>query len=385
VQLVVSGPELGLQITPANLADDVDVIEIHQEFYGVPWDAFEQGTPPPPEWVAKMDALATSAKAANKPVFLSVSALNGGRDHLAARTVIKNGKVDSQDNWSARCYDFATAADGASKKAAYLKYVGWMVGRFSPKWLNVMVETNLFFEKCPSAVAGVVAVSNAAYDAVKAAAASTIVFPSIQIDHLYGYSKDTCPDPNGRKACFDAAYAQIAPLKRDRFAMSSYPMGSEIGGAAGVPADWFTRGASRGGERPLIAETGYDSTSIVAQTGQGTCVPAISSSEADAATYFQKVMAAAVDANMDLVNWWSNRDLLVAQFMTDCPCTFDATWCTVLGQFRGPPGDSGVDTQLFGEILLKAFGTMGIRGYDGAPKPILYPLWQKARALPLAP
>ena len=40
MQLLVSGASIGLQLTPANLGDDVDVASVHQEFYGVPWDAF---------------------------------------------------------------------------------------------------------------------------------------------------------------------------------------------------------------------------------------------------------------------------------------------------------------------------------------------------------
>lgn len=35
--------DLFLSIHEANLADDVDVISLHEEFYGIPWD----GTPKP--------------------------------------------------------------------------------------------------------------------------------------------------------------------------------------------------------------------------------------------------------------------------------------------------------------------------------------------------
>jgi hypothetical protein len=127
VQLVVGGPGIGLQITPANLADDAEVIEVHQEFYGVPWNEFQAGSPPPAAWTAQMDQIAGFAKTTTKPVFLSISMLSGGRDSLAARTVIQNGMVQAQNNWAAHCYDFASASDGAALKQAYLAYVGWMV------------------------------------------------------------------------------------------------------------------------------------------------------------------------------------------------------------------------------------------------------------------
>jgi hypothetical protein len=385
VQLVVSTPPLGLQITPANLGEDDDVLEIHQEFYGIPWQSFQAGNPPPAEWTAMMDSIAGAAKATGKPVFLSITPLNGGRDHLAARTYIDSGEVKSQDNWSSACYDFDSAPDAASIKQAYLRYEAWMIDEFAPRWLNVAVEANLFFEKCPSAVHGLVTMSNAAYDAAKAKNAAMVVFPSIQIDHLYGYSSDSCPSPAQRATCFDQAYAQIAPLKRDRFAMSTYPMLNQFQTPADLPIDWFTRGASRGGERPLIAETGWNSASIVVKPRAGACTTIFTGSEPDEAAYLGRVLDAAVSGNIELVNWWSDRDLLDARLMTDCPCTFDTTWCAVLDIFRGPANDAGPDTQLLGELTLKAFGVMGLRDYAGAKKTNVYARWAAARATPWKP
>src|SRR5258708_40248647 len=65
-QLLVTGGPAREELTPANLADDVDVIAVHQEFYGIPWDAFATGAPPPPEWVAVMVDLAKRARDATK-------------------------------------------------------------------------------------------------------------------------------------------------------------------------------------------------------------------------------------------------------------------------------------------------------------------------------
>lgn len=380
VQLVVTGPDLGLQITPANLADDVDVIDIHQEYYGVPWQSFATGAMPPPEWVAKMDALAKSAKDAGKPIFLSVSMLNGARDQLAAATYVQGGQVRSAD-WSPRCYDFLNDANGAVLEAAYVAYVNWMVDEFSPRWLDIAVEVNLFFEKCPSAAAGVIDASNKAYDAAKKKKPELVVFPSIQIDHLYGYSSDSCPNPAQRTKCFDDHYAQLTGLKRDRFAMSTYPQGAAGAKPSDLPADWFTRGASRGGERGLISETGWNSSKLTVQFSGG-CVSVLDATEADLTAYLSKVIAAAQDGSLDLVDWWSDRDLVVAQLMTDCPCAFDASWCAALDAFRGPPSDAGVDTQAIGELSLKAFGVMGLRAYDGTPKASAMSVWQAARATP---
>jgi hypothetical protein len=78
-QLVVSGAETGLLLTDADLATDVEVVAVHQEYYGVPWDAFAADAPPPSGWAGRMSRIASSARAAGKQVFLSVSPLDGNR------------------------------------------------------------------------------------------------------------------------------------------------------------------------------------------------------------------------------------------------------------------------------------------------------------------
>ena len=387
VQLLISGPAVGLQITPADLQTDVDVVEIHQEFYGVPWDDFKNGTSLPAAWDSQMKSLAGSARAMNKPVFLSISMLNGNRTSLAPKaTTSAGGGLTTTDDWAAACYDFATAVDGPQMKAAYLAYVDYMMTTFSPAYLNVAVEVNLFFEHCPGSVAGLIDVANAAYDEAKSKKSDVVAFPSLQLDHLYGFSDACPPDADGgslRATCFEANYAQIANLKRDRFAMSSYPPLAAAQKPTDLPADWFTRAASIKGETPLIAETGWNSSSLVAQASNGTCDTIFTSTENDEEAYLDFVLRSADTQHIDLVNWWSDRDLVVATFMTDCPCTFDSTWCSVLDQFRTDAGADAGDTQLFGQILVKAFGTMGLRAYDGTQKPAVYARWQTALGRPL--
>ncbi len=377
-QLIVTGPSVGFQLTEANLARDVDVIAVHQEYYGVPWTQFAAGTDPPPEWSGTMSALASSARTAQKQVFLSVSPLNGRRDGQAPRTVINGGVILAQDGWTPRCYDFATAPDAASWRAAYLRYVGWMVDLFQPKYLNIAIELNLFLLACPAAWEGMVDVVNAAYDAARARRPSTVVFPSIQIDALYGLAPGSCPTGVDAGTCYDQAYGHLARLKRDRFAVSSYPYLGAIPALDALPADWFTRAADRGGERAVIAEIGWLSDSIVAQASTGQCFTAFTSDESLEAAYLDRVLTAADRGRMDLVNWISDRDLLIAPLMGECGCQEAAEWCAVRDLFRGPPPTGTTDTQLAGELLFKVFGTMGLRTYDGTAKPIVYRRWQQA-------
>jgi hypothetical protein len=253
-----------------------------------------------------------------------------------------------------------------------------MIDMFAPTYLNLAIEVNLFLEKCPDAAAGVVDVANAAYAEAKKKNPALIAFPSFQVDHLYGYAKDSCPDGMDKDACFDTNYAQITGFTRDRFAMSSYPFlqGQSL---KDLRADWFERAAARGGERGLIAETGWLSTDLVAQNGTD-CTTVITSDEQTAADYLSRVLSDADRIPLELVTWWSNRDLLPAGLMTNCPCDYDATWCSVVDQFRSAAGGPLVPgSDYLGEILLKAFGTMGIRDYDGKLKPKLAQVWDAAR------
>jgi hypothetical protein len=383
-QLLVSGPSVGFRLTEANLAMDVDLVAVHQEFYGVPWSQFAAGTTPPPEWSAQMLSLAASARDAGQEVFLSVTPLNGGRTSLAARTVIVNGSIVSEDGWAAPCYDFATAADAATWRNAYIRYVEAMVDTFHPRYLNIAIELNLFLEQCPTAWEGMVDVVNAAYDAAKSRSPGTVVFPSIQIDHLYGVAPGSCPSGVDAGVCYDQAYARLGGVKRDRFAISSYPYLAGFAAPDQVPADWFSRGPARGGERPVIAETGWLSDSVVAQTSAGSCLNAVTSDESAEAAYLDLVLSAAERGRMDLVTWISDRDLLIAPMMADCGCHLAQEWCAVRDIFRGPPPTGNFDTQLQGELLLKAFGTMGLRAYDGTPKSAVYRRWQEAHTRPLA-
>ena len=383
-QLVVTGPSTGLLLTDADLATDVEVVAIHQEFYGVPWEAFAAGAPPPPGWAGRMSALAGSARGAGKQVFLSVSPLDGNRSSLAPRVRVMNGTEVVESGWAPQCWDFRTASDGATWRDAYVRYVEWMVDLFQPEFLNVGIEINLWDIACPSAWEGMVDVVNAAYDAAKARRPAAAVFPSIQLDALYGLAPGSCPPGTDAGTCYETGYAHLGRVKRDRFAISTYPYLGVVPSLDALPADWFTRAPRRGGERALIAEAGWLSTPLVAQASTGACFTALTSDETVAAAYLDRLLSDAQAAGMDLVTWIADRDLVVEPLMTDCGCHQSAEWCAVRDLFRGPPPTGGVDTQLEGELRMKAFGAMGLRTYEGVPKAAVYRRWQEARRVPLA-
>lgn len=370
----------GIQLGTVDLATDVDVVAMHQDFYGVPWDAFSGGVAPPPEWVAKIDQLVADAHALGKPVFLSLSPTYGGDRTKLAADVTASG---TNSDWKPACYDLRTAADGAALRQAFAAYTTWMVERFDPKWVNVGIELNLF-EPCGAAWDGMVDLERDAYAAAKAAAPDAVVFPSIQLDHLYGRSGGSCPAPMTTDECYDAHYAGLARLERDRFAISTYPyLQNGIQHVADIPSDWLTRAADRGGEQLVIAETGWLATAAAGDL-DGTCVTAIDQNPTEQAAYFDLLIDTANARGVELIDWWSNRDVLVEPVMTDCPCDFDAQWCALIDLFRST-GGSDPTAQFYGEMLLKIFGTMGIRDYDGNPRQPIYDRWTAARALAPAP
>jgi hypothetical protein len=227
-----------------------------------------------------------------------------------------------------------------------------------------------------------VTTANAAYAAAKAAKPTVIAFPSIQIQYLYGYSD--CPAGMTREQCYETNYAGIAALDRDRFAISAYPYLLEgISSPNDLPADFFTRASDRGGERMVVAETGWLATNAVGTWTDGSCLTAIACDPAEQATYFDMVLAATEASNGDLLTWWANRDLIPAELMTDCPCDFDASWCPLIDYFRSIGGTDPV-AQFYGEMVLKIFGTMGIRDWAGNPREPIYSHWQEVRSVPLS-
>jgi hypothetical protein len=379
----------GVQLDPASgpvtadpdLAGDIDVINVHQDFFGLPWHDFAAGTAPPAAWTAKMAELAAQAHATGKDIFLALAPLDGDRAHLAPDVVASAAGFDVVHAWAPRCYDLATAADGAALRTGYARYVDYMVRLFQPRWTTVAVEVSLFHLSCAAAWDGMVALEHDAYDAARHAAPAAPAFPSIQLDVLNG--RVGCPHDHTADQCYETEYAAIANLARDRFAISTYPY--DFAGFARVediPADYLTRAAARGGERLLIAETGWLATDVVVTDERAQCRTALASSPAAQAAFFDRVLSDAIDHDIELVTWISNRDFLHPQVMTDCPCTFSQPWCDVVRFVRG---QGTPIEQRDAEVGFKVFGTMGIRDYTGAPRQPIFDHWTAARARPLAP
>jgi hypothetical protein len=388
----VAGGQPFYQYTPpgfsaAVLADDVDVLTVFLEHYGVPWDEFAASNQPPDThpWTVAMRSFAAGARATGKPLAVQLVL---SRQRLAARARAQGTALLIDDDWQAPCFDFATHPDAARYRLAYARYATWIATLFEPRDLVSGVEISSARTGCASDTAwqALVGVANDAFDAVKAVRPSTRVYPSFILADLYG----------GAIGGFDAnLVAQLSSLKRDRLGLSAYPQGMR--NAAGgrvtpseLPTDFFSRLRDRNpSEAPVvITETGWNSDDLTVRGSSG-CSTLLSASADTAAAYLDVVLARAATQRIELVTWWSARDLLPQAVMTGCapkadPPAFSAclgdAWCIATNIFRAStPTDPAV-----GETLFKAFATMGLRRYDGAPKSALVSRWEAARAQPLA-
>lgn len=386
VQAVAGASQL-YQLTPgtqtfAALAQDVDVVTVFVEHYGIPWDEFAAAAAPPDThpWTIAMRAFAANAKATGKPLALQATL---ARDKLAGAARANGTALVVDTAWKPACFDFGNATDGAQYRTAYRRFAAWMATLFQPVHFVHAVEISGYRKACPNDAAwnALVATANDAYDAIKAATPAALVYPSFILTDLYASSAQG----------FDAALVDaLAGLKRDRLGLSIYPQGLGVVPQA-LPSDFVTRlRVRRPAEPPIVVtETGWNTDDLRVGT-PGACVTGLSSSETVARDYLDWLLTRAGTDGITLVTWWSGRDLLPADVMAACypnasapafaACNGDA-WCGAVNVFRAStPADP-----LTGEVIFKAFGTMGLRRYDGTAKPALLQRWQAARAVPLAP
>ncbi|MFN8559425.1 MAG: hypothetical protein U0531_19500 [Dehalococcoidia bacterium] len=423
LQAVPNGQEPLYKInTPlASLAAEADIVYLHLELYGIPWDEFAVGPEPPAAhpWTVIMNGLAQQHATTGRPAYLGLLL---GRMKLAQRAENNNGALRLNDNWAPSCFDFGgsstSPADALTKRTAYLRYVQWMMATFNPKYVGVTIEINDYWENCTfkgepvSEWNAFAEVSNAAYAAAKAARSDAWVFPTFNANALYGYYvlSEQCAKPMTNQQCtslvtahYDSAYAAITGLQRDRFGLSAWPYlaqtydqrartsnGRAFMTVSAIPSDYFTRAAARGAERTFISETGWNSDNLILKASPITpCTTYIASSLKAQGDYLDLIFNKAQSGGIDAIAWWSNRDAIPQNVMTGCytyatgptysACNGDI-WCVQINFFR----EAFPTNPSFGELVFKAWGTNGIRRYDGSTKSTSYTKWTNALATPYA-
>lgn len=406
------------------LNEDVDIVAIHDDYYGVPWTAFLSQGPLPVTWLTRLNATLESVLKWNKKVYLAYEMLSG-----PLRTCPAQNATDGPDNQPVvtpftpctSCYDFSTTSnpEAAALQKAYALYVSFLIEAYLNNnvtlvGINLAAEINLGAGRiCDSNwFNGVVSYYNGIYLVVKNLLTSrgigeTIpVFPSIQIEALMGVqSGQACaneltgesPSPALQK-CISDGLGLVAPLLKDSFGISTYP--PMVTGEF-VPM-WYLDSvlqqlSVKDRSSFLVAETGWNRVSTIVNLANGSvggivehpqqlidppvdCVLVINSSISLANEWLSYLIKLGEIEKWTFLTWWSDTDLLYESSLNTCPCSTPPEFsssCTFITAFREIEQlEGGSPAQ--GELVAKAFGSMGLRSLDGETT-LLWETIQKAR------
>ena len=367
--------------------DDRDLVSLHvDDFWGVPWDYCDASgcSNLPPAWVAKWDGLIREAKATGKPLYLALSPL-GDRRTLAPR-VLDNGFPEA--GWNAAldaqgCYRFADDSEALRYQGAYISYLRYLIERVGPRFLSPAVEINLPFTSCPAQKEAWIAWYGAVQAAVKAAYPQLVVFPTFQLEAMYGVTNAQAACSSGSlSACFDQRLAEALAMPADRIAFSTYPAAwgysPEFGHS--FPRDTFAKVAAATERTIWISETGWAAAPVLQSYAHSTgesCGAALYPSQLDVpglgkvdlandaahALYLGWLLEQAQALRFETVVWWLNRDYLDGAVAETCPCApAESATCIMSEQFHQAVGASA-------ELLLRVFGNMALRRHDGSRRP----------------
>lgn len=388
VQLVPLSEEPYRNGTPSNplssLTPDVDVITLYPEHLGIPFDEFSQGPniSSSHPWTVRMTQLAADALATGKPLMIELGFIRTG---LVDRAVDDGGELRIETNWAPVCYDF-TQPGAAALGQAYTNYAVWMANTFTPKYLVNFIEVNLYHADCGGSTASwnaLVDIQKSAYDAIKAIHPQMRVFPSIYLEALYDRELHGWNSEH---------YSAITELNRDLIGISSYSYGltredGQFVNPYDLPADYLVRIKLRHPEESLaIAETGWNSSSISIGDPDFCIQNFPYSQESFLRDYLQFVFASAHYGEFEIVNWFSMPDPSARNVLDTCyvratppyaECTGDP-WCMVINYMKDNTWQGS--SELFSELVQKAFGSIGLKYYDGVEKQEVMQVWRNELA-----
>jgi hypothetical protein len=356
-----------------------DLLSLHvDDFWGVPWDYCNASgcSNLPASWRTSWETLAANARATGKPIYLAVSPL-GDRKTLARR-VKADGTLE--DNWAPvdgnGCYQFATDANAASYKAAYIGFMKYLVGLVGPSFLSPAIEMNMPFTSCTGQKAAWIAWYADVHAAIKAAYPTLPVFGTFQMEHMYGTANAAAACAGGLTyaQCFSQRLTEALTVPGDRMAYSTYPSGWRYGNGH-YPTDTYatTRDATT---RPIwVSETGWPTVPFLTSYphgGSGSCgtavLPAAATSDSEQAAYMGWLLGEAQNQGVEAVIWWLNRDYLDAPVAATCSCDPAASDTCVLADAFYNAGESvAAGSGPTFEYILRVFGNMALYNYNGTP------------------
>ncbi len=228
-------------------------------------------------------------------------------------------------------------------RAAFSNFTLWIVREFQPRYLGLASEINTYLDAHPDDVENYMSLYREVYDLVKAESPETQVFVTFQWDDLNNMFP---PAAEGRPA-YQTNWDQVEAFepRLDLWVISSYPY--FVFPDEAIPEDYYTPLLDQTDKALAVAEGGWASRPVGGVPGdperQVGYLEAIHDQLGDRLTFW--VYLILNDFNLD-----SYREIMLEQ-----------------GQ-----GDDDVET-------LGMFATVGLREYDGTPKPALT-LWDEYRA-----
>lgn len=229
-------------------------------------------------------------------------------------------------------------------RSAFTNYTLWIVRQFHPRYLGLASEINTYMDAHPEDAANFVSLYHSVYALVKAEAPETQIFVTFQWEDLNNLWEVAA---EGRQA-YDTNWDQMEIFEPnlDLWVISSYPFAAFPSGAD-IPADYYTpllaqtlRQAQGGAPKPLaIAEGGFTSLAT----------PPFPGDEQSQVDYLNAIHAQIGDR---LVFW-------VYLLLNDLNLESYARLMRQQGL-----GDDDIQTLGF-------FASVGLREFDGSPKPAL--------------
>lgn len=367
--------------------DDRDLLSVHvDDFLGIPWNQFLTGSTLPAAWAAQWAALASNARATGKTLYVALSPL-GNRTTLAPNIDNTGARTE---NWApadaAGCYRFSSDANASNYKQAYINYAKYVIDLVQPAFFSPAIEMNMQFARCASAdKAAYIAWYSDVHNALKAAYPQLVVFPTFQLEYLYGTAEPaaSCGIGVSAAACFAQHLPEALSVPGDRLALSSYPLPWKFSAEYNFsyPTDTYAIIQGVTNRKVWISETGWATVKILQsyQHGaSGSCgvdlIPATMANDSELEGYMSWLLSEAQTRQFEAVIWWLNRDYLDAAVAETCPCSGVNDTCQLTDIFYAVAGDAG-------ESLMRLFGNMGLRHYDGSARTAL-DVWRQYLARP---
>jgi len=231
----------------------------------------------------------------------------------------------------------------AEVRRSYLNFTLRVLRELHPRYLGLASEINTYADAFPDDFPNFLSLYRETYAAVKAESPETQVFVTFQWEDLNNLFPTGAEGRNPSEANWDQVEAFEPEL--DLWVISSYPFAAFSSGAA-IPADYYTPLLTRTDKPLAVAEGGY--TSRPAGPFHG--------APQDQVDYLNAIH----DQIADRLQFWIY--LLLSDFNLD-------SYAAAMRQQGASQAD--IDT-------LAIFGSVGLREFDGTPKPALE-VWDSFR------